>query len=66
MTNNQKVMIELNLLVDLSQTIQIFFDIVKNKHLTEEELEKIRYAAKLMETCNELFEKSINMTPNAN
>jgi len=48
----KKVTLDVEVLEDLSHTIKMLFDIVVKKKLTKEEVEKIKYVTKLMETVN--------------
>lgn len=66
MSNKNKLHVDLELLVDLSQATQILFDIVKDKDLSDFEIERLQYVHKLIETGNKLLEKAINEKRNDN
>lgn len=48
----KKIMLDVEVLEDLSHTIKMLFDIVVKKKLTAAEVEKIKYVTKVMETVN--------------
>lgn len=48
----KKIMLDVEVLEDLSHTIKMLFDIVVKKKLTEAEVKKIKYVTKVMETVN--------------
>ena len=63
-----KILVDLELLIDLSQTIQLLFNIVKEQNLSQEDLDTLNAASEMMNSCNERFENAItiNSTTNAN
>jgi hypothetical protein len=63
-----KILVDLELLIDLSQTIQLLFNIVKEQNLSQEDLDTLNAAGEMMNSCNERFENAItiNSTTNAN
>ena len=48
----KKIMLDVEVLEDLSHTIKMLFDIVVKKKLTPTEVERIKYVTKVMETVN--------------
>ena len=61
-----QIMIDLSVLVDLTQVAQILFNMVKDKDLSDEEVEQLQTVGDLMEKSSQKFENAINMTHNDN
>jgi len=61
-----QIMIDLSVLVDLTQVAQILFNMVKEKNLSDTEVEQLQMAGDLMESSSQKFENAINMTHNDN
>jgi hypothetical protein len=61
-----QIMIDLSVLVDLTQVAQILFNMVKEKNLSDAEVEQLQMAGDLMESSSQKFENAINMTHNDN
>jgi len=61
-----QIMIDLSVLVDLTQVAQILFNMVKDKNLSEAEVEELQTAGDLMENSSKKFENAINMIHNDN
>lgn len=59
-----KIMVDAEILNALSSTVGILFQIIKSKRLTDDELNAIRKATKLMERCNEMMDKQYPFTEN--
>lgn len=66
MSKKNKLIVDLELLVDLTQATQVLFDIVKDKDLSDFEIERLMYVQKLIESGNNLMEKAINARYNDN
>jgi hypothetical protein len=65
-TQDVKIMVDLSVLVDLSQVAQILFNMVKDKDLSAQEVEQMQFVGDLMENASLKFENAINMMHNDN
>jgi len=54
----KKISVDIELMEDLSSCMQILFDIVRVKHLTDDDIDKLKYVNKLVKSVNELFQNS--------
>lgn len=59
-----KIMVDLILIQDLSTAVELLFNIVKEKELDDDEVEKMRYVAKLMQSSTEILKKNTEETNN--
>ena len=50
--------VEIEFLEDISTCMQILFDIVKVKDLTDEEVDKMKYVNKLLVSANKFLQSS--------
>lgn len=58
MSNKTTIEIPIELLEDLSSCAEVLFSILRTKPMNEEEAGRLKYALKLLESCNELFPKN--------
>ena len=54
----KKMSVEIEFLEDISTCMQILFDIVKVKDLTDEEVDKMKYVNKLLISANKFLQSS--------
>ena len=54
----KKMSVEIEFLEDISTCMQILFDIVKVKDLTDEEVDKMKYVNKLLVSANKFLQSS--------
>jgi hypothetical protein len=58
MSNKTTITVPIELVEDLSTAAEKMFEILRTKNLSEEEVARLKYVMKLLESCNDLFPKT--------
>jgi len=58
------VKLDLEVLEDITRALMIMLEIASNYDLTDEDIDRMKYVNKLIESSNEMFEKSVKSDDN--
>ena len=64
MKKKATVKLDLEVLEDITRALMIMLEIVSNHDLTDEDIDRMKYVNKLIESSNEMFEKSVKSDDN--
>ena len=64
MKKKATVKLDLEVLEDITRALLIMLEIVSNHDLTDEDIDRMKYVNKLIESSNEMFEKSVKSEDN--
>jgi hypothetical protein len=58
------VKLDLEVLEDITRALMIMLEVASNYDLTDEDIDRMKYVNKLIESSNEMFEKSVKSDDN--